>query len=616
MAASEPRYLAFNTARVAARLRAALPAVLFGLRTTVSVSVALAIAFKLELDQAYWAGTTAAIICQPILGSSLRKALFRMAGTLAGAVAAVLLFACFPQDRVGFTLAFAGWCALCGFIGSRLAFFAAYGAMLAGYTTAIIVGDVVSTPDQVFEVALARVTEIELGIIVASIVMATTQFGDRRNRLAESLQALAEQAVTVLLLVLRPGGPCLRDDEARIYLVRLAGLAQTIDQAVGEAVYWRLPLGPVRAAQNGLFASFAEARSLQLDPDFRPTDVHSTNVRSTPGSAATSLWEVLPTGLRNQSPGAAKSDLLAQTRIAERALSIVAAHDPETGWFAARAARALHAAVAALEVSAWLADPAWSQPTAAPACKAPADPLPALVNAARVFISALAAVSLWITTRWPNGPGAIVWVIIPVLLMSPQQEKAYDSALRFAVGTLLAAGLAAIVDFAVLPQLTTFGGLAGTLAIVLVPLAALSTVPRLTALMLPATFNFVPLVAPANQMSYDPQTFYNSALSIMVGCTLAAVALRTVPPLPVQTRVRRIIGAAKADCAAIRTGAWRPTPAQWCDRMRTRATALPETSMPGAFSEVAALFTAGDEALRSRGVARSPALQSGKRAWS
>lgn len=147
---------------VAARLHAALPAVLFDLRTAVAVRVALAIAFELELDQAYWAGTTAAIVCQPVLGSALRKAAFRMAGTLAGAVTAVLLFACFPQDRVGFTLAFAGWAALCCFVGSRLTFFATYGAMLAGYTTAIIVGDVIDAPDRVFDVALARVTEIEL----------------------------------------------------------------------------------------------------------------------------------------------------------------------------------------------------------------------------------------------------------------------------------------------------------------------------------------------------------------------------------------------------------------------------------------------------------------------
>ena len=55
-------------------LKAAGPPLLFGLRLWASVCLALYVAFWLELDNAYWAGTTAAIVCQPHLGASLRKA--------------------------------------------------------------------------------------------------------------------------------------------------------------------------------------------------------------------------------------------------------------------------------------------------------------------------------------------------------------------------------------------------------------------------------------------------------------------------------------------------------------------------------------------------------------
>ena len=54
-------------------LTAAGPPLLFGLRLWVSVCLALYVAFWLELDNAYWAGTSAAIVCQPHLGASLRK---------------------------------------------------------------------------------------------------------------------------------------------------------------------------------------------------------------------------------------------------------------------------------------------------------------------------------------------------------------------------------------------------------------------------------------------------------------------------------------------------------------------------------------------------------------
>ena len=66
-------------------LNAASPALVFGLRLWASVCLALFVAFWLELDNPFWAGTSAAIVCQPQLGASLRKGWFRMIGTVVGA---------------------------------------------------------------------------------------------------------------------------------------------------------------------------------------------------------------------------------------------------------------------------------------------------------------------------------------------------------------------------------------------------------------------------------------------------------------------------------------------------------------------------------------------------
>src|SRR5271169_938117 len=101
------------TARLAKASRAVAPPLLFGLRLWVSVCLALYIAFWLELDDAYWAGTTAALVCQPQLGASLRRGWFRIVGTVVGAVAIVALTACFPQNRIAFL---AGW--RCGVRGA------------------------------------------------------------------------------------------------------------------------------------------------------------------------------------------------------------------------------------------------------------------------------------------------------------------------------------------------------------------------------------------------------------------------------------------------------------------------------------------------------------------
>lgn len=571
------------------RLDAVLPPVLYGIRAAAAVCIALGLAFALELDQAYWAGTTAALVCQPVLGSALRKAAFRTFGTLVGAGAAVLLFACFPQDRVGFMLGLAGWCAMCGFVGSRLTLFAAYGAMLAGYTAAIIAGDVVSSPDQAFDVALARVTEIELGIAVATVVLATTQFGDSRKRLAAALQALAADAVACLPAALEPdaGRPPKPVDSCAL-LGRLAALDPLIDQAVGEAAHWRIRLGPVRAAQNGLFACIAEVARLRLGGDAWLEQ----------GSERNRLWPVLPLGLRGHALSTSPPSLASDCRAAAQA--VLAQPEPGLRAVAVRVADALSGAATAAEVAAWLVDPNRPEPASNPACAAPVDPVPALLNAARAYLVVLAAAAVWMATRWPNGPTAITWAAIPILLMSPRQETAFQAALQFSVGTVLAAGLAAVIKFAVLPQVQTFWALSAALAAVLAPLAALSTIPRLTLLVGPATMNLVPLVAPANQISYDPGVFYNSAFGIVAGCAIAGVALRVLPPVSVSVRASRIVAVAEADCAAVRTGAWRPTAVQWRDRMRTRTGTLPSGASPAAFQLLLALFSSGADVIRAR----------------
>src|SRR5712671_6799567 len=196
--------------RIAGALRSAGPALLFGLRLWAAVCLALYIAFWLELDNAYWAGATAAIVCQPSLGASLRKGWFRMVGTAVGAVAIVVLTACFPQDRIGFLLWLALWGAACGLVATLLRNFAAYSAALAGYTAAIIASDQLGATGgpngQAFELAVARASEICIGIVCAGIVLAGTDFGAAPRRLAESFGALLAEIAGGFIGTLAQGG--------------------------------------------------------------------------------------------------------------------------------------------------------------------------------------------------------------------------------------------------------------------------------------------------------------------------------------------------------------------------------------------------------------------------
>src|ERR1700749_301228 len=68
-----------------AKAAKAAPSLLYALRLWAAVCLALFVAFWLELDNPFWAGTSAAIVCQPQLGAALRKGWFRMIGTVIGA---------------------------------------------------------------------------------------------------------------------------------------------------------------------------------------------------------------------------------------------------------------------------------------------------------------------------------------------------------------------------------------------------------------------------------------------------------------------------------------------------------------------------------------------------
>src|SRR6266478_7050405 len=200
-----------DAARLTAALRAVGQPLLFGLRLWVSVCLALYVAFWLELDNAYWAGTSAAIVCQPHLGASLRKGWFRMIGTVIGAVAIVVLTACFPQDRGPFLIALALWGAGCALVATLLRNFATYAAALAGYTAAIIARDQLGATGgpngQAFMLAITRVSEIWIGIACAGIVLAGTDRGGAPRRLTALFAGLAAEIASRFAATLARTGP-------------------------------------------------------------------------------------------------------------------------------------------------------------------------------------------------------------------------------------------------------------------------------------------------------------------------------------------------------------------------------------------------------------------------
>src|SRR5882724_9060085 len=293
-------------------LTAAGPPLVFALRMWASVCLALFVAFSLDLDNPYWAGTSAAIVCQPQLGASLRKGWFRMIGTVIGATAIVVMTAWFPQDRIGFLGLLALWCAVCAFLATVLHNFASYAAALAGYTAAIIAANTLgatggASPD-VFMLAVFRASEICIGIVCASLVIAGTDLGGAQRRLAVSLADLAVAVAGGFARTLEVGGPQRPDTQTvrRDLVRRVIALEPSVDQALGESSHVRYHAATLQTAVHGLFRALDGWRGVathlsRFSDNLNPQETEAI-LRSIPlelrSAGAPTRWLAEPIALR------------------------------------------------------------------------------------------------------------------------------------------------------------------------------------------------------------------------------------------------------------------------------------------------------------------------------
>jgi uncharacterized membrane protein YccC len=588
--------------------RAAGPPLLFGLRLWASVCLALYVAFWLELDNASWAGTSAAIVCQPHLGASLRKGWFRMIGTLVGAVAIVALTACFPQDRAAFLVGLALWGAACALVATPLRNFAAYAAGLAGFTAAVIAGDQLGATGgpngDAFMLAINRGSEICIGIVCAGIVLAGTDFGGAPQRLAARFAAVSAEIVDGFGATLAPAGSTSSDTQqpVRRELIRkVVALDPVVDEAIGESSTLRYRSPVLQAALGGLVAALTAWRSVAVRLTRLPdrvareqADALLRNIppqlRSVPNRGEPSLWMADPVGMRRLCGEGA------------RKLIAMPAGTPSLRLFADQAARVLLGLIHALDALALLTGKPARPDAGWRARLHVADWWPAFVNAGRAFLAITAAELFWIVTAWPNGASAITFTAIVVILFAPRADEAYAFALHFTVGAALGAIGASIVEFAGLPNVETFTGFSIVIGLYLVPVGALVAQPWQTPVFIYMAYNFVPVLAPANQMTYDTVQFYNAALAVVAGSTAGALSFRLLPPLSPAFRTRRLLALTLRDLRRLVANP-RRLREDWEGRIHSRIAALPDAADPLQRAQIVTALSVGNEIINLRRIA-------------
>ena len=179
------------------------------------------------------------------------------------------LTALFPQARAPFLVGLALWGAVCAGVATILRNFAAYSAALAGYTAVIVAADALGATggpnaNAVFMLAVTRATEICIGIVSAGVVLAGTDLGGARRRLAASFAALPAEIAGRFLIMLKEAGPNLPETQPmrRELLRRVIALEPAIDAAKGESSQIRYHSPVLQMAVDGLFSTLAAWRTV------------------------------------------------------------------------------------------------------------------------------------------------------------------------------------------------------------------------------------------------------------------------------------------------------------------------------------------------------------------
>ena len=148
---------------------------IFATKTFLAGMLSLYVAFSLNLAYPIWAIGTVFVIANPYSGMTSSKSLYRVLGTLLGAVVSIIVTPVLINTPWVFTLFLAFWVGFCLYISLLDRTPRSYVCMLAGYTTVIICYNIIYNIDtsSIFDMAVGRFLEITVGVVCSAIVTTT-----------------------------------------------------------------------------------------------------------------------------------------------------------------------------------------------------------------------------------------------------------------------------------------------------------------------------------------------------------------------------------------------------------------------------------------------------------
>ncbi|AMV71075.1 p-hydroxybenzoic acid efflux pump subunit AaeB [Desulfuromonas sp. DDH964] len=510
------------------------PTIALVLRNTAAALAALMAAMFLQLENPYWAAMTALIVIQPTRGLLFEKSFYRLVGTAIGAVAGLLLLRQTESPLV-LTIALALWIAGCVGIGNLLYGLRSYACMMAGFTSVVIAMSGYHHSSHLYGIALGRIADVFIGIIVATA--GTVFFTPRqpRDELGSRLRQVAGKSVAWLALLLRQRRTGQLVSLEQGILIEIAEIEHQLDVVGAGSLRFKNQKRQIRslmAAQLALLAvGRLAAESLARHPDVAHQQAYWRDL------LACHLDEVA-----GKLASATRVNCLAAMTAAAAEAK---AHLPLLGATLEEIVTSLQRVLTHSGSMTVLAEER---------------PLPGLVRqqdrreacraAIRAALAILAVGITWSATGWTQGPLMLMAMSIMLSIFSSKEHPVAFVGQIF-IGAAIGSATAVFCRLILLPGIND-PLLAGALLAPFLLLGVLAMSQRRTAISATdATLFFLFVSQPGVAMDVVPQDLVLAAIAMVMGVGGAWLAYRFLVPVSPATRMRSLLDAIARDIEAL-----------------------------------------------------------------
>lgn len=508
----------------------------YALRNAMAMCLALSIAYGLQLDEPYWAMTSAAVVSFPTVGGVISKSLGRIVGSMLGATAALIIVGQTLNEPWLFALSIAGWLALCTWVSNHYQNNVAYAFSLAGYTAAIIAFTSVNVVeiDDIWTIAQARVCEVISGILCGGLMMMVLPSTSDGDALLNSLKEMHGKLLDHAILLLQREST----DNIRHAHENVIGQILTMNLLRIQAFWSHYRF---RRQNNVLnYILHQQLRLTSVISSLRRMLLQWENPPEVLFSAMHQLLDEL---------GRGEADKYRLARI------LRAAAPPDRSDYRYRAfwSRLRYFCWLYLNTSRWLrqferadGQAALSPPPTPPLARQ-ADGAEAGWNALRTFSVILLGCSFSIATQWQSGPSALTLAAIACVLYSSSPSPTSSVSLLLKTLSLLSL-FSFVMKFGVMVQVSALWQFLIVLFPLLLTLQLFKLQQKKRAALWGQLIVFMgSFLAVTNPPTYDYQSFINDNLAKVCGVMLVWLAFQILRPSSDKRRSRRHIRALRRE---------------------------------------------------------------------